>query len=449
MSQGAWERTELGKILALLGTGERIGAGFASAFLPEEARARLPKDGGVYGGDLVRAAFNKDPQNDSLAEKVAYGVGGVLVGGALDPLTYLGVGAPLDVAKAGAKATRPLLSIANPITGKALVRLSPVAVDEAAAGLGRTLRSGHALEQAATRLPARVPRARDLAIDMAKKVDRAGTLAGQAFGVDIGVNPELSRLWKRFMSRKLAAKGEAVRESSGDIQDFLEMAMEAQRTYGLSPQDTIKKLQLVMNDTFSMDLDTLMKQAEDTIRMSPTQMGRLKGQRLFPKQTRTVTEQVGTDYSLTRSPFTRLPDVTPTQVFEPKDASYIQLKKQPRAKWAKKELTNQAGDDIFPANLVQPNPQLKESLGVLETPIMGDVEKMKATYTRNKERAAAAVMKNFGLPANFGGPEAFFDSPLVRQVRGYRRQWRTAMRYEKDIANQNLQHWLHGQWALK
>lgn len=230
-SVGEWEKTPLGKILRGIGTGERLGT---AAILRPLARVidpsmeqRLPHGkgaaGDVYAGDIINALFPTTGRYVSPMEKMGRSLGGMVLGGLVDPLTYLGI-APL---KAEALGARTALTVA----GK---RLLPKAAEGALFKGLSALQRGHVAEEAMSRMGAR---------QVGAFWDKLVTGTAQRFHFNIGVDPYLFRT-----HQELASKITGARRLRGDlvIDELEPMLQEAAQRWadhlGMDPYDAYQRL---------------------------------------------------------------------------------------------------------------------------------------------------------------------------------------------------------------
>lgn len=246
VEEGAWESTPLGKILRVLGTGERIGAKYALTPIMEAlqpgTRERLGNlKGDIYAGDVLRAALphaEKDFFTNAL-----FGAGGVALGAAVDPLSY-GVGpkgigqltqrgrqiAPLarlaEAPSMAAEAEKGYRALLQPF-GKTLVRGTPVfkALD--------VVKGGKLFESTVGSVP---PLRK-----VAQGLDTFYKSAFNKFGADIGIDPWLSARMRQYYSNIAGYNKRTVEELIVSLDPKMQdLAKETSAILGMSHADALK-----------------------------------------------------------------------------------------------------------------------------------------------------------------------------------------------------------------
>ncbi len=206
-TKGQWEQTPLGKILHVLGAGERLGTNtilrpLAGQVFGPEAKARMDALGGdVYGGDIVNAV-SPPKQFASPLERLGRSVGGALLGGAVDPLSYIGVGHLTRAGKA-AKAGASAIGMADKLSDQARLgqrslatvrgrAIVPSAVSEQVFKAGEAIQAGHVAETTLAKVG--MP-------ELGAFWDRLVTSTAQRFNFNIGADPAFQRDLKEMFSR--------------------------------------------------------------------------------------------------------------------------------------------------------------------------------------------------------------------------------------------------------
>lgn len=198
----AWERTPLGKILRVMGTGERFGVQhivrpLVRRLAPEAEQKLQERGGDIYGGDVYAALRPGRPRLENALM-------GALLGGAVDPLSYLGVGeltsAGREAEQAGKLALtgverakqgqQALLQARLPFSSRTLAQV-PQGLNVAAARLGETLQQGHAAQQVLSRVG--LPK-------LGAFYDNFTNNISQKFGFNIGADPWLMHTHQELFS---------------------------------------------------------------------------------------------------------------------------------------------------------------------------------------------------------------------------------------------------------
>jgi len=216
-SQGAWENTPLGKILRLLGTGERYGTKYvlkpAAELLFPEAEARLKAlQGDTYAGDIVQAVSPQKDLTPSPWSSLGRTAASVGLGMAVDPLSYLRVGALTGLGRKAAQAgslaeqasgqarlgQKALLSASIPFSKKTL----PLVKGEKVYRALEAVQSGHGLEMAARSAASHAGVLNTVRLpQMASFMDNLMTGFSQKFGFQVGADPWLMRTMQRLFSQ--------------------------------------------------------------------------------------------------------------------------------------------------------------------------------------------------------------------------------------------------------
>lgn len=261
-TRSSWERTTLGKVLHVMGTGERLST---KLLLEPFARGIKPDlnvpSGDAYAGDILRGLFDKDPANNSTLENLGYGAGGFLLGAAVDPLTYVGIGPALKGARLGGKAAQSFVRAEIPFTTKA-VSLLPDAANQAIAGVGKTIQAGTAARTAVKAAQPVLGQLYPGIARVAEVLDRSATRFAQEFNFNIGVDSAVWQAWKKFTSAKLGAESEEVRKAvsrmDGPTRRF---AQQLQDLYGIDKDEAAAKLEKIWADVTEQDRFVLDKEA--------------------------------------------------------------------------------------------------------------------------------------------------------------------------------------------
>lgn len=239
-SVGEWEKTPLGKIMRMVGTGERLGTAATlrplAGVIDPTMEARLPHGkgaaGDVYAGDVINALW---PPGKYVSpwEKFARAAGGMALGGAVDPLTYVGL-VPL---KAEAQGVRTALTVA----GK---RVLPKAAEASLFKGLSALQRGHVAEEALSRVGAR---------QVGGFWDKLVTGTAQRFHFNIGLDPYLFRTHQELLSKITGA-----RRLHGDmvIDELEPMLQETAKRWadhlGMDPYDAYQRLGSAVTEALGM-----------------------------------------------------------------------------------------------------------------------------------------------------------------------------------------------------
>lgn len=212
--KAAFETTTLGKIMDVLGTTERLSTKYlltplAKTFADKDTLARLEAldmggfEGESYAGDLLRAVHPyKGEGEESLQRKIALGIGGAVLGAAVDPLSYV---APFGALTRAGKAVSPLAkssSLAKQAAAgeRALVHAAlpwkvsgvPLVKGKSAFKVADLLQSGKTLEKTIGRIgPIH---------NVAKTLDSSFSSLARKFNFPIGVDMHTWRLTKSLQS---------------------------------------------------------------------------------------------------------------------------------------------------------------------------------------------------------------------------------------------------------
>lgn len=262
--RSSFDRTSIGKLLHALGTGERFGV--RNTYLPmlegTEAGERLrtldlPE---VYGGDVYRALRPK-------AGRVEGFLGGAVLGGLVDPLSYLGGGLTQKGLKAvGSRAAREVVPLAKQAERgeRALLQLRipgqqaslPLIRGKRVYNVLDELQQGKFLQQ----LPVFGPS------HAAKVVDDFTTRLFQKFNVPVGVDLGFWRLYKNLLSGILGrTQAQATRYGERfepQLQDLAERLVD----YGVPRKQAEEGIRRVVTETFEANPQLRALQMGDEFR---------------------------------------------------------------------------------------------------------------------------------------------------------------------------------------
>lgn len=240
MPVAEWEKTPLGKILRGIGTTERAGTAAvlrpAARLIDPTVEQRLPQGpgaaGDVYAGDVLNALFPPGQYTNPL-EKAARALGGMTLGGLVDPISYFSI-MPL---KQAARGGRQVLSMA----GREL--LPKAAAEGVQRGL-TALQRGHAAETMLSHMGAR---------QLGSFVDKFTTGVAQRFHFNIGADPYLTRTHQELISKITGARrlrGDLVID---ELEPMLQVAAKrfAERL-NLDPYDAYQRLGSATQEALGM-----------------------------------------------------------------------------------------------------------------------------------------------------------------------------------------------------
>ena len=207
-TRGQWEYSPVGRALAAIGWGERLGVKhilrpIAEAINPA-IREQLEQQGGdIYGGDVFNAMFPPSERYPSPLEKAGRFVAGAAMGAPFDPLTYVTGGG------LGARALRK--------------QAAKSALGRTVHAGGRALQRGHAAEDLARQAASKAPVLDAIKLpEMARWWDRATINVSQKFGFNVGADPWLMRSHQELFSEITGAGN--IR--AGEVIDSMEPALE-------------------------------------------------------------------------------------------------------------------------------------------------------------------------------------------------------------------------------
>lgn len=266
-----WERGPLGTPLHLLGTGERFTTRYGlipmvEAALEPHIREYLP-EGDVYAGDVLRALLFKDQEPEELWQKAGLMAGGVALGAAIDPLTYLGIGELTQAgraAKTGGKLAKDLVSQARRGERALLALRSPIGDPRTALNIP-LIRGGSALTELPFRAMGAFRKGRPLTsvaehagnieplVGAAKLVDRYMTSFLQKFGVSVGAHNTLHDRHKLLLSTLLGKTSKRISWAADQTEPILaDMADEIERLYGIKADEAYVGLREVLDQAAEM-----------------------------------------------------------------------------------------------------------------------------------------------------------------------------------------------------
>jgi hypothetical protein len=218
--RGQWEHTPLGKILRVAGFGEEaMTRGVVAPLLGQldpEAAARLPQGGPMYMGDVLNAVVPPGEFPTPL-EKGARAVGGMVLGGLVDPTARLGAAARI---------------------------LKPTMVGRAAAQAGRAIQVGKAAEAVLSKV--QLPQ-------VGRFLDHYTTAVSQKFGFNVGADPWLMRSHQELFSAITGAQKMRVERVVDELEPMLQKS--AQRfaaRLNMPPEIAYQKLKAAVTEATDM-----------------------------------------------------------------------------------------------------------------------------------------------------------------------------------------------------
>jgi hypothetical protein len=264
------EESALGKLLHALGTGERFGVRAAGMPLLKSispgAYQRLQDQdlGEVYGGDLYRALRPS-------AGKIEGTVGGIAVGGVLDPLSYVGLGGMTKVGKLaqvgeGLRTAGKSASALNE-AGRLAMKSRPMGATFAEqARLGQRallhtpmgnvgvtpfwqgldlLQSGHMAERILNKTPHT-----EWMMTFGKAMDRATTRLAGIFNLPVGVPLPLWRSYKKMMSSMMGTTMQTTRRFAESMEpEIRDFAQSLSKQYDMPFDKAMQGLREVLTST--------------------------------------------------------------------------------------------------------------------------------------------------------------------------------------------------------
>lgn len=213
--EAAWERTPLGKILRIVGKGEELGTAailrpLAEMVDPSTAEKFRSWEGPLYAGDVLNTLLPPSEEYPSVAEKIARGLGGVALGAAVDPLSYLAVGGLTKTGKAARSAgalaetgvkqaalgQKALLQLRSPLALEGGISLLPRKADVAIARALETSQRGRVGRELLGRVGLK---------ELGAFYDSLTNVVAQKFNFNIGAHPFLTtthnELWGKIVGQ--------------------------------------------------------------------------------------------------------------------------------------------------------------------------------------------------------------------------------------------------------